>query len=65
MRVSVLLVIGWLTATLSSVIGLYAAYRLDLPTGAAIVCVLGVALILAATTAKLRKQSNEQPKPQS
>ena len=65
MRVSVLLVIGWLTATLSSVIGLYAAYRLDLPTGAAIVCVLGVALILAAATAKLRKQSNEQPKPQS
>ena len=65
MRVSVLLVIGWLTATLSSMIGLYAAYRLDLPTGAAIVCVLGVALILAAAAAKVRKQSNDECKSQT
>ena len=54
-RVSALLLIGWATATVASVLGLYAAYRLDLPTGAAVVCMLGIALILAATVAKLRK----------
>jgi len=64
-RVSALLAIGWITATLASVIGLYAAYRLDLPTGAAIVCVLGVALILAASIAKLRKESDDDRKAKS
>jgi zinc/manganese transport system permease protein len=59
-RVSMLLAIGWVTATVASVLGLYAAYRLDLPTGAAIVCVLGIALVLAATTARLRKQSEPE-----
>jgi zinc/manganese transport system permease protein len=61
MRVSVLLAIGWVVATLSSVIGLYAAYKMDLPTGAAIVCVLGLALILAAAIAKFKKQTNDEP----
>jgi zinc/manganese transport system permease protein len=62
-RVSALLIIGWLTATVSSVLGLYAAYKMDLPTGAAIVCVLGLALILAAVTAKFirREKINEPP----
>src|SRR5882757_2454409 len=46
-----LLAIGWITATVSSVIGLYAAYQMDYPTGAAIVCVLGAALIVAALAA--------------
>ena len=59
-RVPALLAIGWATATLASVLGLYAAYRLDLPTGAAIVCTLGVALILAATAASLRKRAENQ-----
>src|SRR6186713_752377 len=35
------LAIGWCVATLASVIGLYGSFRFDLPTGAAIVCVLG------------------------
>src|SRR3954467_3592753 len=39
-RLRWLMLIGWLVATLASVIGLYASYRLDFPTGAAIVCVL-------------------------
>ena len=39
------LLIGWATATLASVAGLYASYALDLPTGAAIVCALGLALV--------------------
>ena len=41
------LIVGWAVATLSSVVGLYASYRFDLPTGAAIVCSLGLALLLA------------------
>ena len=41
------LIVGWVVATLSSVAGLYASYRLDLPTGAAVVCSLGLALLLA------------------
>ncbi len=40
------LVLGWLTATLTSVIALYLSYQFDLPTGAAIVCVLGATLLL-------------------
>jgi zinc/manganese transport system permease protein len=40
------LVIGWLVATFSSVGGLYASYRLDLPTGAAVVCALGIVLLI-------------------
>lgn len=40
------LAIGWLLAVLASVGGLYGSYKLDLPTGAAIVCALGVVLLL-------------------
>ena len=40
------LAVGWIIATLASVGGLYASYRLDLPTGAAVVCALGSALLL-------------------
>jgi zinc/manganese transport system permease protein len=42
------LLVGWTVATLSSVAGLYGSYRLDLPTGAAIVWALGLTLLLAA-----------------
>ena len=40
------LAVGWIIATLASVGGLYASYRFDLPTGAAVVCALGLALLL-------------------
>jgi len=49
------LLIGWATATLASGAGLYASYVLDLPTGAAIVCALGLALILSIIAAKIRR----------
>jgi zinc/manganese transport system permease protein len=42
---------GWAVATFSSVAGLYASYRLDLPTGAAIVCALGLVLLLTGIAA--------------
>jgi zinc/manganese transport system permease protein len=50
------LLIGWVTATLASVAGLYASYVLDLPTGAAIVCALGLALILTILAAGFRRR---------
>ena len=49
------LVAGWITATLASIGGLYASYQLDVPTGAAIVCVLGVVLVLVGMGSKLRR----------
>lgn len=54
-RVAALLVLGWIIATGSGVLGLYAAYRFDLPTGAAIICVLGVALVLCGTVVFFKK----------
>jgi zinc/manganese transport system permease protein len=48
------LLIGWATATLASVAGLWLSYALDLPTGAAIVCTLGAALILTMIVARWR-----------
>jgi zinc/manganese transport system permease protein len=48
------LLVGWLTATVASIAGLYASYALDLPTGAAIVCTLGAALILTIAASLLR-----------
>ena len=50
------LVVGWLVATLASMGGLYASFRFDLPTGAAIVCALGAALLLAALARCFRRQ---------
>ncbi len=56
-RMLPMLAIGWVVATLSSVGGLFASYQFDFPTGAAIVCVLGVALVLTASLSMLRKKS--------
>ncbi len=50
------LLIGWMTATLASVAGLYVSYALDLPTGAAIVCTLGVALVLTIIVTLFREK---------
>ncbi len=51
------LLVGWLTATISSIAGLYASYKLDLPTGAAIVCALGGALLLVAGAASFQRRN--------
>lgn len=59
-RVTALLVLGWSIATVASVLGLYAAYRFDLPTGAAIICVLGAALVLCGIVAGVRKSPSPE-----
>ncbi len=46
------LLIGWLTATLASIVGLYVSYENDLPTGASIVCSLGLALLLVGVASR-------------
>lgn len=48
------LIVGWLIAAAASLLGLWASYRLDLPTGAAIVCACGLLLILVSIFATLR-----------
>lgn len=42
-----LLAIAWATGTVTTLVGLYASYRTDLPTGPVVVCAFGVALALA------------------
>jgi zinc/manganese transport system permease protein len=42
------LAIGWTMGTVVSALGVYASLKLDLPTGATIVCTFGVALIIMA-----------------
>jgi zinc/manganese transport system permease protein len=50
------LLVGWLVATLASGAGLYWSFKSDLPTGAAIVCTLGIALLVAGGISKLRRE---------
>ncbi len=52
-KLSSLFFIGWCVAILGSVGGIYSSTRYDLPTGAAIVCVLGLMLVLAAIAGKV------------
>jgi zinc/manganese transport system permease protein len=49
--------LGWLIATVSSVVSLFITAKVDLPIGAAIVCVLGVALVLAAWLGRYRRKA--------
>src|SRR3954453_14762298 len=42
------LAIGWTMGTVVSALGVYASLKLDLPTGATIVCTFGIALIIMA-----------------
>ena len=52
------LAVGWAIATLASVGGLYASYRFDLPTGAAVVCALGLALLLTGIGKGMRRMKS-------
>ena len=48
------LAVGWGVGASASVVGLAASYALDLPTGAAIVCASGLALVIVGASAALR-----------
>ena len=55
-KLSVMLAIGWIVATLASIVGLYSSYKFDFPTGAAIVCVLGGFLLVTMVVMRLLKR---------
>ncbi len=50
------LALGWVIATAGSLIGLYTSFALDLPTGAAIVCALGVLLLISIIGSSFRRR---------
>src|SRR5580765_4343777 len=62
-RLVPLLVIGCAVSTVGSVTGLYCSYVFNWPIGAAIVCVLGVAMVLAIVVARIRKSPATIPSP--
>ena len=51
------LAIGFGTATAASLLGLWASYRLDLPTGAAIVCACGLLLVIVSSVVVVRRRT--------
>jgi zinc/manganese transport system permease protein len=50
------LAIGWAVAASSSLLGLWASYAMDLPTGAAIVCASGLLLAAVGVTGAARRR---------
>jgi zinc/manganese transport system permease protein len=55
------LLIGWLLSLLGGVAGLFLSFYSDLPSGAAIVCVFGVVLVLASVIPALRARLSPSP----
>lgn len=49
------LLVGWGIAAASSLIGLWASFAMDLPTGAAIVCACGLALVVVTIGVSVRR----------
>ena len=50
------LLVGWGVAATASLVGLWASYQLDLPTGAAIVCACGLLLALVTAFVSMRER---------
>jgi zinc/manganese transport system permease protein len=50
------LVVGWGIAATASLLGLWASYALDLPTGAAIVCACGLLLVIVSGIVAVRQR---------
>jgi zinc/manganese transport system permease protein len=56
--------IGWLSGTLVSIVGLYLSWTFDLPSGPAVVLVLGLLLIMSmAIRALVPRHSQKEPVP--
>jgi len=56
-RMRAMLIFGWLVATFGGIAGLFASWHFNFPTGAAIVCVPGAALVLTALAMKFVRRS--------
>ncbi len=56
------MVVGWGVATVASIGGLCSSFKFDLPTGAAIVCSLGIALVVVGGVSRfIHSESNSAP----
>jgi len=53
--------VGWCIATFCSIISIFITAKIDSPIGAAIVCVLGLALVLVALVSKFIRKTALQP----
>jgi zinc/manganese transport system permease protein len=60
-RIGPRLAIGWTMGTVVSALGIYLSVKLDLPTGAAMVCTFGLVLILMAAVRPLIRRTSAQP----
>jgi len=60
-RVGPRLAIGWTLGTVVSALGIYLSVKLDLPTGAAMVCTFGLVLVLMAVVRPLLRRTSGQP----
>jgi zinc/manganese transport system permease protein len=58
-RIGPRLAIGWTMGTLVSALGVYLSLKVDLPTGATIVCTFGIVLIAMALVRKLIPRKTE------
>jgi len=57
-RIGAKFAVGWIIATVSSIVSLFITVQGDLPVGAAIVCVLGLVLVIVASVTKfIRKRT--------
>src|SRR6185369_384099 len=57
-RIGPRLAIGWTMGTVVSALGIYLSVKLDLPTGATIVCTFGLVLVLMAVLRPLLRPAN-------
>jgi zinc/manganese transport system permease protein len=56
-RIGTRLAIGWGMGAAVSIIGMYASYKLDAPTGATVVCTFGLALLVLSSARALVKRA--------
>jgi zinc/manganese transport system permease protein len=57
-------IVGWLVATLASVVSLYTTAHVDIPIGAAIVCMLGLVLVIVTLIYPLVRKRVNDPDPE-
>ncbi|HEX9728753.1 MAG TPA: iron chelate uptake ABC transporter family permease subunit [Gemmatimonadales bacterium] len=56
-RTGILLATSWGTAVAASAVGLFVSFRWDLPTGPVVVCVFGLALLVAGVVRRIMREA--------
>jgi zinc/manganese transport system permease protein len=52
--------VGWAVATLGSIVSLFLTANVDLPIGAATVCILGVILVIVSLVVRFRPRTRRE-----